>query len=94
MSQTQIIFNHLKRRSITPLIAWQYYGIYRLSDVIFKLRNQLEKTDMKIRTEINKEKLYTVRETQALVGKVSAEDKVALESAFDKLINGIKAKHL
>jgi hypothetical protein len=45
-------------------------------------------------TEINKEKLYTVRETQALVGKVSAEDKVALESAFDKLINGIKAKHL
>lgn len=45
-------------------------------------------------TEINKEKLYTVRETQALVGKVSPEDKVSLESAFDKLINGIKAKHL
>lgn len=45
-------------------------------------------------TEINKDKLYTVRETQALIGKASPEDKVALESTFDKLINGIKAKHL
>ena len=45
-------------------------------------------------TEVNKEKLYTIRETQALVGKTSAEDTAALQSAFDKLINGIKAKHL
>jgi hypothetical protein len=45
-------------------------------------------------TEVNKDKLYTVRETQALVGKASAEDKAALQSAFDKIINGIKAKHL
>lgn len=45
-------------------------------------------------TEVNKDKLYTVREVQALVGKASAEDKVALQSTFDKLINGIKAAHL
>ena len=45
-------------------------------------------------TELNKDKIYTVRETQALVGKVSNEDKVALQSNFDKIINGIKAKHL
>jgi len=54
MSQTQIIFNHLKRRSISPLIAWRQYGIYRLSDVIFKLRN----SGCQIRTEINKEKKF------------------------------------
>lgn len=45
-------------------------------------------------TEANKNKLFSIREVQALVGKTTEADKVALQGAFDKIINGIKAKHL
>lgn len=38
-TQEQQILNHLKQEeSITPMDAVQYYNIYRLSAVIFKLR--------------------------------------------------------
>lgn len=40
MTQKEIIKNHLEHyKTITPLTAWQEYGVYRLSDVILKLRN-------------------------------------------------------
>lgn len=39
MTQKQIILDHLKKNgSITPLEALGDYGVYRLSDVILKLR--------------------------------------------------------
>ena len=39
ITQEQQILNHLKQEeSITPMDAVQYYNIYRLSAVIFKLR--------------------------------------------------------
>jgi hypothetical protein len=39
LNQKQVILNHLKKYgSITGAEAWDKYHIYRLSDVIFKLR--------------------------------------------------------
>lgn len=39
MTQTQTVLNHLKHRgSISPMEALVSYGIYRLSDNIYKLR--------------------------------------------------------
>lgn len=38
-TQKQRILKHLNRyHKIDPLRAWQSYGVYRLSDVIFRLR--------------------------------------------------------
>lgn len=39
-TQKTRILRHLKthKRGLTPLYAWQKYGVYRLSDVILKLR--------------------------------------------------------
>jgi hypothetical protein len=40
MNQKQRLLCYLKQfNSITPLTAWLELGIYRLSDCIFKLRN-------------------------------------------------------
>ena len=40
-TQEQRILNHLQRyHKITPIKAWNSYGVYRLSDVILKLRRQ------------------------------------------------------
>lgn len=39
MTQKEMIRNHLvEHGSITPMDAWKMYGVYRLSDVILKLR--------------------------------------------------------
>ena len=41
MTQTQTVLSHLeKRASISPMEALVSYGIYRLSDVIFRLRER------------------------------------------------------
>jgi hypothetical protein len=40
MNQKQRLLCYLKEhKTINPLIAWTVLGIYRLSDAIFKLRN-------------------------------------------------------
>ena len=39
--QEKRLLDYLKKnRSINPIMSWQALGIYRLSDVIFKLRNK------------------------------------------------------
>lgn len=38
MTQQQQIFKHLQRRSITGLEAWKQYGVYRLSEMIRRIR--------------------------------------------------------
>ena len=49
VSKTQLILKHLKRGAgITPMQAWEKYGVYRLSSVIHSLR----KRGFKIQTEI------------------------------------------
>ncbi|MBR4406031.1 MAG: helix-turn-helix domain-containing protein [Bacteroidaceae bacterium] len=41
MSGTQKILKHLQRyHKITALKAWNSYGVYRLADVIYKLRQK------------------------------------------------------
>lgn len=41
MTQREMIRKHLvEHHSITPIEALNLYGVYRLSDVIFKLRKQ------------------------------------------------------
>jgi hypothetical protein len=49
MTQKQMILTHLQTdKSITPLQALAEYGVYRLSDTIFKLREKYEiKTEQK-----------------------------------------------
>ena len=45
-----------KNRSINPIMSWQALGIYRLSDVIFKLRNkgyEIETNKEKVLSKIN-----------------------------------------
>ena len=40
ITQKEMILRHLQthKRGLTPLYAWQRYGVYRLSDVILRLR--------------------------------------------------------
>lgn len=41
VSKTQLIQKHLKRGAgITPMKAWEVYGVYRLSSVIHSLRKR------------------------------------------------------
>lgn len=41
MTQAEMILLHLKRhRTITPGHAWTKYGVYRLADVVHKLRRR------------------------------------------------------
>lgn len=43
MTQKEMILNHLQKEgSITPLQALREYGVYRLSDCIFRLREAHE----------------------------------------------------
>jgi hypothetical protein len=38
--QAKTVLRHLEKgKTISPLQAWMVYGIYRLSDCIFKIRN-------------------------------------------------------
>lgn len=39
MTQQQKIFAHLKRKSITGLEAWKEHGVYRLSEIIRRIRS-------------------------------------------------------
>ena len=41
-------------RSINPIMSWQALGIYRLSDVVFKLRNRGYNIETKRKTVMNK----------------------------------------
>jgi|TARA_R110000787_G_scaffold240026_1_gene346242 hypothetical protein len=41
-------------RSINPIMSWQALGIYRLSDVVFKLRNRGYDIETKRKTVMNK----------------------------------------
>lgn len=41
-------------RSINPIMSWQTLGIYRLSDVVFKLRNRGFNIETKRKTVMNK----------------------------------------
>jgi hypothetical protein len=41
-------------KSINPIMSWQALGIYRLSDVVFKLRNRGYDIETKRKTVINK----------------------------------------
>ena len=41
-------------RSINPIMSWQTLGIYRLSDVVFKLRNRGYDIETKRKTVMNK----------------------------------------
>lgn len=53
MTQKERILQHLKYHGkINPLEAWTEHGVYRLSDVIFKLR----KEGKQIKTEMTKVK--------------------------------------
>lgn len=56
MKQSQMILNHLKKDSITPLEALKEYGCFRLSGIIFKLKQ----SGYNIKTEIinHKSKKY------------------------------------
>ena len=39
MAQKERLLNYLTdHKSINPIVSWNYLGIYRLSDVIYKLR--------------------------------------------------------
>jgi hypothetical protein len=38
MTQQQKIFAHLQSQSITGLEAWKQYGVYRLSEIIRRIR--------------------------------------------------------
>jgi len=40
--------------SINPIMSWQTLGIYRLSDVVFKLRNRGYDIETKRKTVMNK----------------------------------------
>lgn len=42
-SQAAAVMKHLKRRPITQAQAAELYGIWRLADVIYKLRNRGER---------------------------------------------------
>lgn len=39
-TQQQKIFAHLQSNPITGLIAWEQYGVYRLSSLINRIRKQ------------------------------------------------------
>ena len=41
-------------RSINPIMSWQALGIYRLSDVVFKLRNRGYDIETKRKQVMNK----------------------------------------
>ena len=41
-------------RSINPIMSWQALGIYRLSDVVFKIRNRRYNIETKRKTVMNK----------------------------------------
>jgi len=49
------LLEYLKNnRSINPIMSWQALGIYRLSDVVFKLRNRGYNIETKRKTVMNK----------------------------------------
>jgi len=53
--QEKRLLDYLKKnRSINPIMSWQALGIYRLSDVIFKLRNKGYEIETKRKTVMNK----------------------------------------
>lgn len=52
MTQQQKIFNHLKRKPITGLEAWMNYGVYRLSEIIIRIRQQGKSEGFTVKTEM------------------------------------------
>lgn len=48
MSQQTQVLNHLKKESLTPLVALRKYGTLRLAAIIFNLRDEGHKIDTKI----------------------------------------------
>ncbi len=53
--QEKRLLDYLKKnRSINPIMSWQALGIYRLSDVIFKLRNKGYEIETERKTVMNK----------------------------------------
>lgn len=46
-SQYDRVLSHLRRRTLTPVTAWEKLGVYRLSSVINKMRER----GMEIATE-------------------------------------------
>ena len=40
LSQKDTVFKHLKSKSLTAVQAVEFYGIYRLSAIIFRLREE------------------------------------------------------
>ena len=53
--QEKRLLDYLKKnKSINPIMSWQALGIYRLSDVIFKLRNKGYEIETERKTVMNK----------------------------------------
>tara|TARA_R110002049_G_scaffold225360_1_gene397187 strand:- start:918 stop:1193 length:276 start_codon:yes stop_codon:yes gene_type:complete len=53
--QEKRLLDYLKKhRSINPIMSWQTLGIYRLSDVVFKLRNRGFNIETERKTVMNK----------------------------------------
>jgi|ETN07SMinimDraft_1059922.scaffolds.fasta_scaffold237237_2 hypothetical protein len=58
--QEKRLLDYLKKhRSINPIMSWQALGIYRLSDVVFKLRNRGFEIETERKTVLNKWKEKT-----------------------------------
>jgi len=58
--QEKRLLNYLKRNNkINPIMSWQALGIYRLSDVVFKLRNRGFAIETNRKTVMNKWKEKT-----------------------------------
>ena len=54
MNQNSMILNHLNTRPITPMEAYETYGILRLSARIHDLRNQGYSISMELKTAKNR----------------------------------------
>ncbi len=55
MSQLDRVLSHLKEnKTISPLQAWRDLGIYRLSAVIFKLRQEGHKIETNLVEVVNR----------------------------------------
>lgn len=48
MSQQTQVLNHLKKESLTPLVALRKYGTLRLAAIIFNLRDEGHNINTKI----------------------------------------------
>ena len=65
-------------RSINPIMSWQALGIYRLSDVVFKLRNRGYDIETKRKT------------VEDNLGNLRGLNEDAIEKLGNNIVKGIK----